>query len=162
VGVLLTDSGTAGNAVAGNYVGTNGAGTDPLPNGVGVRIAGSASGNTIGGTTIGERNLISGNTSVGVEISDAGTTGNTLAGNPIGGTSTGARNVVSGNLYGVLIGGLGTDHNTVSGNRIGTNAAASAALANTFGVFVGSGAAGNTVGGTSTAARNLISGNTTG
>ena len=105
-----------------------------------------ASHNTIGGTTPGSGNLISGNTN-GVEIDGASgnlvqgnligtdTTGrlamgNTGAGvliengsssNTIGGPVGGARNVISGNAEGVAITGATTTGNVVAGNLIGTD-----------------------------------------
>jgi CSLREA domain-containing protein len=55
---------------------------------------------------------------------------------------------------------LSGSSNKVEGNFIGTDASGTAGLGNTsYGVFVGSGTAGNIVGGTSPAARNVISGN---
>ncbi|MDQ1591371.1 MAG: hypothetical protein QOG71_1998, partial [Pyrinomonadaceae bacterium] len=120
------------NIVAGNYIGTNAAGTSALGNTNGVRLEGGAQSNTIGGTTPADRNLISGNNSASGGV---------------------ARN-------GVVIGGAGTSANVIRGNYIGTNAAGTAAVPNTnTGVFIHNGATGNTVGGTSAVSRNLISGN---
>jgi hypothetical protein len=50
----------------------------------------------------------------------------------------------------------GSDDNRVSGNRIGTNAAGTAALPNRNGVYIGSGARDNTIGGTAAGEGNLI------
>ncbi len=52
--------------------------------------------------------------------------------------------------------------NLVVGNYIGTNAAGTAAVGNLYGVYIGSATSPNTVGGTTAASRNLISGNATG
>jgi hypothetical protein len=83
--------------------------------------------------------------------------------NTIGGTATGATNVISGNTnYGVGITDAGTTGNLVAGNLIGTNAAGSAPLGNYYGVYIQVGASSNTIGGTTTTARNIISGNQTG
>src|SRR5262249_57121739 len=50
------------NTIQGNYIGTNAAGTGALGNGSdGVLIDHGASGNTVGGTTPGDANVISGN-----------------------------------------------------------------------------------------------------
>ena len=58
------------NVVAGNLIGTNAAGTAALGNGGdGVDLTGPATGNTIGGTIAAARNVISGNTRDGVDIS---------------------------------------------------------------------------------------------
>ncbi|MDX1546046.1 MAG: T9SS type A sorting domain-containing protein [Rhodothermales bacterium] len=187
-GVLVSGTGTDGNAILGNYIGTDAAGTSALPNLVGVRIQDGAQSTVVGGTAGGARNVISGNQEQGVEISGAGTDGNTILGNyigtdaagtgalandsgvsidggaqgnTVGGAAGGARNVVSGNTeYGLLITGGGTDANTVSGNYIGTNATGTGALANDVGLRVEAGAENNVVGGTTASARNVVSGNT--
>lgn len=58
-----------GNTVKGNYIGTNARGDEALPNqGYGVDIEWGANNSTIGGSTEGERNLISGNYGAGVLI----------------------------------------------------------------------------------------------
>jgi hypothetical protein len=186
-GVAIRDAQTTGNVVAGNYIGTNAAGGGALANDTGVVILDGPQNNTLGGTTAGARNVISGNTSVGVHITGGGTTGNTFAGNyigttaagsgplangtgvlvdgaatnnSVGGTSTGARNLISGNAgSGVHIAGPGTSGNTLAGDFIGTNPAGSGALANSTGVLIEAGASKNLLGGTSAGARNLISGN---
>ena len=123
---------TIGNVVEGNFIGTN------------------ATGN---GTPTGINSNPGGN---GVWISDG------ASGNTIGGTTASARNIISGNAGdGVDIGGISTKGNVVEGNYIGTNAAGTAALANTGdGIAVGGDAADNTIGGTTPEARNVISGNT--
>src|SRR5262249_8529946 len=57
-GVAITDGGTAGNVVQGNYIGTDRNGTGPLGNaGLGVSVAGGATGNTVGGTAAGAGNV---------------------------------------------------------------------------------------------------------
>ena len=82
LGVSIVVSGTTGNVVDGNLIGTNAAGSAAIPNGQdGVEISGGATGNTIGGTTSGAANVISGNTGDGVEISGSGTSGNLVSGN---------------------------------------------------------------------------------
>jgi CSLREA domain-containing protein len=155
-------SGTTGNTVSGNYIGTDASGTAALGNSVGgVRISTGPQNNTIGGDTAGERNVISGNNGNGVWIDGSNTTGNTVSGNYIGTDASGAaalgngasgisinntsrnnviggnipgeRNVISGNDYdGVRISSSGTMSNTVSGNYIGTDASGTADLGNTL------------------------------
>ncbi|TMB98857.1 MAG: hypothetical protein E6J42_04890 [Chloroflexi bacterium] len=189
-GVTLTGSGASGTQVKGNFIGTDVSGMAALGNsGEGVLVVG-APGSIIGGNTAGARNVISGNGIHGVEIDAAGGTGNTVQGNyigvsvsgngaianggdgiyisdapanTIGGGGTGFANVISGNgSMGVEILGVAASGNVVRGNYIGTNAAGSADLGNAqHGVFI-NGAPSNTIGGTSPAARNVISGNGTG
>src|SRR6266446_8039781 len=79
-----------GNAtIQGNFIGTNSAGTTKVSNASGVVISGAAN-NMIGGTTAAVRNIISGNTSVGVEILNVGATNNVVQGNFIGTDVTGS------------------------------------------------------------------------
>ena len=171
-----------GNVLQGNLIGTDAAGTAALGNDQGVRILQGADGNTVGGTAAGARNIISGNVDYGINLeSDNNTvsgnyigtdvtgtsglgndTGVVIGGasnNTIGGTATGAGNLISGNQLGVLIQDAGATGNVLQGNLIGTNAAGTAALANHWGVKIALGADGNTIGGTASGARNIISGN---
>jgi hypothetical protein len=189
-GVRIQNAGTMSNTVTGNYIGTNISGTSTLPNYYdGVDIIAEATNNTIGGTTLGARNLISGNGEAGVWIQSEGTMGNSLVGNyigtnisgtsalpnyytgvviiggaannTIGGTAPGARNLISGNDdTGVRVEGVGTMSNTISSNYIGTTLSGDISLGNgSLGVFIGAGATNNTIGGIAPGARNLISGN---
>jgi parallel beta-helix repeat protein len=127
--LYLHDGGN--NVIQGNWIGVDALfGGFAAPNGNGIVIYNSAN-NLIGGTTDGQRNVISGNIGVGVLIRNAPSTGNILEGNFIGtdvlgggavpnGTGVeildasrntvgfdyffGARNVISGNRsYGVVI-----------------------------------------------------------
>ena len=187
-GIYLTNAGTNGNVITGNFIGLNAAGTAAVTNGYsGIEIGGGAQNNIVGGTSVSARNLISGNTFQGVYLNGAGTNGNRVSGNfigtnaagsaavanagdgveiwngptgtIIGGTAPGAGNVISGNANrNVLI--IGVSGNTVAGNLIGLNAAGTAALVNGGpGIQMWGGAAGNTIGGTG-GGRNFISGNT--
>ena len=89
-GVYLSDSGTSDNLVEGNYIGTNAAGTAALPNGYnGLDIVSGASYNTVGGTTAGARNVISGNAVNGVVIAFSGASVNLVEGNYIGTNAAG-------------------------------------------------------------------------
>ncbi len=129
-GVNIAGTGATGNVVAGDFVGTNPVGSAALANYVGVEIEGGASDNLIGTN--------------GDGVNDGG-----------------GRNVISGNATnGVVITGAGTSGNLVAGNYLGTNAAGTSAVGNgQAGVRLASGATDNTVGGTTTAARNVIGGN---
>jgi hypothetical protein len=190
-GVVIDSSGTTFNVVEGDYIGTDATGTQALANGAdGVNIYGGATANTVGGTTAGARDVISGNTSAGVYLSDASTSANVVEGdyigtdttgakalangldgvqilggatsNTLGGTTAGARDVISGNAsVGVYIMGSSTSDNVVEGDYIGTSAAGTAAVPNGInGIDILSAATDNTVGGTIAAARDVISGNT--
>lgn len=183
-GISITGTGSDNNIIQGNVIGTDVSGAAPLGNTEDGIIIGSA-GNLIGGTSIAARNVISGN-AAGVTIFGSASTGNrvqgnfigtsasgnagiansgfgvTLSGAPnnlIGGIAPGAGNVISGNGANGLhiVGALGTG-NQVQGNLIGTNAAGNAAVPN-GGIGININSSGNTIGGTSAAARNVISGN---
>src|SRR5205814_6609360 len=81
--------------------------------------------------------------------------------NSVGTANSGAGNVLSGNGgRGVFVRDPGTSSNVISGNFIGTDATGTKILRNDLhGVSLALGASGTTVGGTSSAARNLVSGN---
>ena len=100
IGVLI-DSGAIENLVQGNFISTDVTGTKVLEGG-GVTIDGAAN-NTIGGTTAGARNLISGE-DAGVLIDDSGGTGNVVQGNFIGTDVTGTKILELGEGAGVSIG----------------------------------------------------------
>lgn len=186
-GILMTGSDVTGNLVQGNFIGTNGTGTAALKNNRdGVVLAGGAHGNTIGGA--GGTNLISGNGRFGVNISGAGTTGNTVAanligldvnsgavvanasggiqvadgadGNTLGGTATGTNNIISGNgRHGILI--SRADGTMIQGNRIGTKLDGTGTFGNAgHGIFVTNTSANTMIGGTAAGAANVIANNT--
>lgn len=115
--------------VQGNYIGTDITGTIALGN-FGNGVRLQDGNLTIGGTTAGAGNVISATT---------------------GDANFGANGIRSPG------GGIGT---LVQGNRIGTNAAGTAALGNArFGIEGYNGTPFDTIGGTTPAARNIISGN---
>ena len=123
-----------GNVVQGNYIGTDINGTIALPNGTHFNP-----------------------TMAGVNIAGA-------SNNTIGGTASGAGNLISGNdKRGISINRslqlLVAHDNLVQGNLIGTDHTGTSPLPNKFGILV-SESPDNIIGGTDTAARNLISGNT--
>jgi titin len=176
---VLIDSKISGVSVMGNYIGTDSTGTKAVGNSVGVEL--TATGNTVGGTAAGARNVISGNAVDGVLI-DSGVSGVTVQGNfiglnasgtaavgnsigiavegsnnTLGGTSFSARNYISGNTGdGVLI-DLGVTGVTLQGNLIGTDFSGGKAVANSTGLELAGGS--NIVGGTVSGAFNVISGN---
>ena len=106
-GIQIEGSTTTGTIVAGNYIGTNTTGTSAIPNSFsGILV--------LGGPT---------NTRIGTD-------GN-------GAFDANERNVISGNSgFGVNIGDSGTKNSIVAGNYIGTNASGTAALPNSYGIYV--------------------------
>ena len=85
------------NLIEGNFIGTDAKGVSALGNtNDGVLIHNQASDNVIGGIASGSLNVISGNQSYGVAISDSGTDGNDVEGNDIGTDSTGTKAVPNG------------------------------------------------------------------
>lgn len=88
-GVFIAGSESFGNQFLGNYVGTNAAGTSSIGNaldGFGVL---NTPNTTIGTSTSGARNIISGNGSNGVIIVGGASTGNRIEGNYIGQSTIG-------------------------------------------------------------------------
>ena len=169
-------SGGTDQVIEGNYIGTDITGTQALGNGGDGISAGSnttigvaGAGNLIsanGGNGIslaGTGNLVQGN-SIGTDITGTQALGNgdsgvsvTGSNNTIGGMSTGAGNLLSANGGdGIDISGAG---NVVQGNLIGTDVSGTAALGNGGdGIAILNGSD-NTVGGTTSAAANVISAN---
>ncbi len=173
--------GATDTTVAGNLVGTDAAGATAIPNHDGISI-GNAPGNTIGGTTEGSRNVVSGNTNVGIGISGANASGNTVVGNYIGtsadglsalgnaygvdinsaannvvgGTTSAARNIISGNTsIGLELEGAGSSGNVVEGNFIGVNASGNALGNGGPGIQIID-ASSNTIGGSTSVSGNTI------
>src|SRR5581483_6542527 len=168
--------------VSGCWLGLDPAGL-AAGNQVGVLVTGaSATGAVIGGTSPAARNVISANTQAGITIAAPGTkvqgnligtdtAGRVAVGNldgiavvtggtnaQIGGAGAGAGNVVSGNEHRGIV--LATAGNVVQGNDIGVSASGKSRLANgEDGIRVDAPSPGNTIGGTSADARNVISGN---
>ncbi|MEG4943312.1 Calx-beta domain-containing protein [Microcoleus sp. F4-D5] len=179
-GIGISGIQATGNQILGNYIGTNLTGTAALGNGAGVQIQ-EGTNNTIGGTTPGDRNIISGNKGRGIYLrSGANTTkiqGNYIGTNASGGSAlpnqlSGAEietsnniiqsNLISGNQNsGLLISTSTATGNQVTGNLVGTDFSGTVAVSNReVGVFVVQGASNNIIGGTTPESRNIISGNT--
>ena len=108
-GILIL--GATGNTIMGNYLGTDATGSLDLGNtGSGVRVDSGSSNNIVGGTTAGERNVISGNDTSGVLLNASG---NVIQGNYIGVGADGTSAI--GNLqHGVHVSG-GFDNNLIGG-----------------------------------------------
>ena len=185
-GVEILNAAASGNLVVGNLIGTDITGSAAIANGNGMLIESPA--NTIGGIAAGDGNLISGNANIGIYLLNSAAADNVVAGNrigtdvtgftslsnnigvyvtgpdnTIGGTATGAGNVISGNAnWGLAITAASASDNLVAGNLIGTDTTGTTRPATNqrYGVYVLVSGSGNTIGGTSAAARNVISGNT--
>jgi len=180
---------TSANIIEGNRVGTDTTGMLAQANGAaGIRLNGTgATSNTIGGTVVAARNLVSGNSASGIVILD-GPANNTVVGNhvginatgssaipqggsgillqgvgttsnTVGGTTPGAGNVTSGNTFQGIVLNVGPTSNTVQGNLSGVDPTGSTALGNgSNGIWVYDSSS-NLIGGTAPGARNLVSGN---
>jgi len=168
--------GVSSSTVAGNYIGTNAAGTLALPNGGGLSGDGVAVNvavdTVIGGTAKGAGNVISGNVNSGINAAFSIRTviqGNLIGTNAagtaplpnrtgivdeqdlstvIGGGSLGARNLISGNTANGLLIFFGAKQASVSGNFIGTDITGTAPLGNgQNGIAIRLFSTGNTIGG---------------
>src|SRR5262249_8350033 len=101
------------NVVQGNWIGTDATGTRALPNIAGVCINGAN--NTVGGTTAGAGNTISGNRDTGISVGP-GAPANVFQGNRIGTDATGTKALA--NVTGVEI-SYYADGNTIGGTAAG-------------------------------------------
>lgn len=182
-GIETNSPAGTGNVIQGNYIGTNATGTAAIPNRGLSAIFIRGGSHTIGGTTPPARNVISGNTGNGIDLSSALTpiSNSLIQGNLIGtdatgasvlrngsdgvfasfssndlvgGTVPGARNVLSGNGVGIVLIG---SHSLIAGNLIGTDITGTVKLGNDVaGISING--SDITIGGTSVAARNVVSG----
>jgi CSLREA domain-containing protein len=82
-GVFVTDTASTGNSILGNFIGTDVTGRSRLPNGYGIFTAFGASRNVIGSGLPAGRNVVSGNTEVGINLAQ-GASANLVRGNYIG------------------------------------------------------------------------------
>ncbi|RPH90274.1 MAG: T9SS C-terminal target domain-containing protein [Calditrichaeota bacterium] len=180
-GIDISHTGSKGNRIVGNYIGTDATGTRYLPDGVpkggtGVRINDSAE-NTVGGLAQGEGNLI-----MGIAMTNPGVIGNHILGNYINTDITGSKAIMTGFGCGIVIlqcsgNIIGPDNvisgctdaaiylgssdpsvptaNTVIGNFIGTDPSGSIPVPNSIGVLI-EGNSSNIIGGTAADEGNII------
>ena len=162
---------TSNVSIVGNYIGTNASGSAPFPNVTGILLSGTSAqiggtnGWTFGSSCVGGCNLVSGNTSRGIRLTDRsnatirgnviGTdaSGTSAIGNgtgigaenyaifTIGGATSGSGNLISGNANGDGIrldrtNDLSTPASFIRGNRIGTDTTGSGPIPNKRGVAV--------------------------
>src|SRR5262249_25719296 len=128
-GIQIDDAGGAVSniTIQGNLIGTDKSGAAAIPNNVGVLLPAVVPTQTVSQITI-------------------------------GGTTPGAGNVISGNgRSGIELYGYASD-NLIAGNLIGTDLTGTVALGNGDGISISTGASNNIIGGTTTGARNVISG----
>ena len=109
-GIEVTDAGTENNRIAGNFVGVNATGNQPLPNGNGIIVSALVKHLDI------DRNVISANSGFGVVITDRADS-NVVRRNKIG-TGTDTLIALGNGGAGVLLGG-GTTHNLIGGDSEG-------------------------------------------
>lgn len=182
-------NGGTGGTIAGNYIGTNAAGTSAVTiSSDGIYVDNGTTGLTIGGSTIGHRNMIAGVGSDGIQIVGETTDGNVIQGNYIGvaadgitalgngaygilitngadntiigGTGANEYNVIAGNvLDGIQIWGA-SDNTQIIGNFLGTDETGTRDLGNRIGLAIGNGATNTIIGGTATGQANTIAYNT--
>ena len=81
--VLISDPGTSGNFVEGNFIGTDSTGTNGIGGIINVQLQNGATGNFIGGVNPGAGNVITAASFLGVVLYDADTTNNSIRGNSI-------------------------------------------------------------------------------
>lgn len=176
------------NLVQGNYIGIEISGQFDWGNTLsGVGLLQGASGNLIGGTTDGFRNVISGNNTYGVWIGESGTNDNVVIGNYIGTTAmgtgsvpnsfsgvaiengaqnnfignatTGGGNVISGNFgNGILISDISSSGNKLLGNIVGLNWQGEGVIGQGLNGIEILNATNNTIGNGMNNGRNIISG----
>ena len=183
---ISVQSGSNDNFVQGNRVGTNAAGTAAVgPNGAGIYVLNS-SGNRIGGTMAGARNVVAGISALPRSPSSAARTTSFRAitsaptlpaarlsptarrasvvgnsgNNGIGGFEAGAGNVISGNAAGGVV-LFGSNANNMMGNLIGAAADGVTPVPNTGnGILFNTTSTGNFVGSIAAGAGNVVAFNT--
>ncbi len=168
---LLIGGNNNGVSVKGNYLGVGIDGITRVPNGYGITVNNANTAVTIGGSSAAERNVVSGNTTGGMNISNTtSTSGHVVIGNyfgldkngdavagatgfgisvatpnglRIGGSSAGESNVISGNpSYGISMTNSGGGQNfQIYGNIIGLKPDGTTAAGNGIGVYMYNGTA---------------------
>jgi len=115
-GIILRST-TTGNAIQGNFIGVNLAGTGPaLNDGDGIGIFGSPS-NLIGGTGPGDGNVISGNDNDAIFMDGATCAGNVIQGNLLGTNAAGTAAIQNDND--AIFVTRGAHDNTIGGTEAG-------------------------------------------
>jgi len=112
IGIEIAGATASGNVLQGNLIGTNKAGTAAISDGVDGIFVNNAPGNTIGGTTKPDGNLVSGNSQVGIQIFGFGARKNLIQNNILGRDRSG---VVRAGLLNGNANDLGVYVNTTPG-----------------------------------------------
>ncbi|GAB5442642.1 MAG: hypothetical protein Fues2KO_29910 [Fuerstiella sp.] len=180
---VMIDYSVAGNTIAGSFIGTDITGTQAIANGdAGIQIRGST--NTIGGSNVADRNVISGGNNRGIALFNSGTiTGNVIRNNFIGVDATGIRdlgnnssgiqlynsdgalvrdNVVSGNQdHGIWFrsGATLNTNNIIRGNIVGLGADGATVIGNGQNGLMLEVGSGNLIGGTTSGEGNFVAHN---
>ena len=180
-----------GHVIEGCYLGLNLTGTTDQGAGQqGIRLENST-GNRVGGPTVAQRNVISGNNQNGILLNGVGSSNNVIQGNwmgvdvtgtnriansqhgislanapanQLGGSQAGEGNLISGNTTGILIDGTAAAGNQIAGNWIGLLSSGKVvdALGNTDDGIRIQNAPSTRLGGLTEGARNVIGGNNDG
>ncbi len=188
-GVIVDGAATDSNTIAGNWIGLDLSGENPIGNGAGIVLSGGTSGNTIGGVTPEDINVVTGNYGDGVRIIGAGTYGNLLLGNLIGSDTSSFVDIGNGLTQGnglfigdgagrTTIGGSqtgaanvisgnpqagiclsGSSRNVIIGNFIGVSIFSQSSVPNGTGILLNKGSTDNRIGGAAPGEGNTISGN---
>jgi len=178
-GISLNDTQVSNTTITGNLIGTDITGATTIANqGNGIIVIDSAN-NRIGGSSPDERNVVSGNSRIGIEVIGSGATGNRILGNYIGLDASGTKllsngwqaaglergasaNLVQGNVIstsgpiGIVVNDTqGGSYNTIVGNLVGTDAGGTLATGSPqTGIFVSGGF--NRIGGVNPSERNVV------
>ncbi|MBI1321061.1 MAG: DUF5011 domain-containing protein [Candidatus Hydrogenedens sp.] len=124
-GIEIGGNANNGNAILGNYIGLNAAGTGAMANaGNGVLFSGTSTNTFVGSSDTAGRNIISGNGGNGIRIISATADSVSIFGNYIGTTANGLSAIANGDAgvvsvggTNVLLGGPGENEgNLISGN----------------------------------------------
>ncbi|HEY2775618.1 MAG TPA: hypothetical protein VGK20_16375 [Candidatus Binatia bacterium] len=122
-GLEITGAASSSNVIKGCWIGVDASGSAPQPNLAGVIIQGGSHGNTIGGVTAGEANMIGGNTLDGITVADTGSDDNMIIGNVVGGAAEedglGGRSSVGNGSAGIFL-SRGTNNTQVGGDTPGS------------------------------------------
>jgi parallel beta-helix repeat protein len=133
-GVTIQDASASGNVVAGNIIGLDASGSGLIPNAdSGIQVDGSP-GNTIGGYSPADRNIVSANGGIGIYLTSIGSSpasGNLVVGNYVGTDLAGDTGVDIGNKFS----GIRVDDS--SNNTIGAAGAGNVVANNLLdGIFI--------------------------